>query len=226
VKIPIEGGGLIDVPPGVNETLFKVALEFMGFTHKLFGAYLDALGGLRLLRKQVVDFQNATIADLKQKIPAQATEAFMDTQPLSHEFEATTMSPEMHLHQSSQGEFKKRTALDGRDARLLGYMMVALLYGAWEDVYRLKFALALGHSEKNAVQSELFRDLAKIRHAIVHNAGIATEAVEQSQKLIWFQRGDLMFSTTIHVDNLYHDIDCYITELCSIPKEFRMTGPL
>jgi hypothetical protein len=29
-----------------------------------------------------------------------------------------------------------------------------------------------------------------------------------------------MFITSAQVDALYHAIDCYITELCGIPKEF------
>ena len=209
----------IPVPPGVDAKLFEVALQFMRFTHELWGAYLDALGGLRCVRERVVEFQNAKIAELKAKDPAQASEAFMDTQPLSHEFEPTTEEPQRLLHRSTQGEFKQRTAVNGPDARLLGHMMVALLYAAWEDVYRLKLAVALGHSEKKALQSDLFGDLAQLRHAIVHHAGIATKEVERAKMLKWFQRGELMFITSAQVDALYHAIDCYITELCSIPKE-------
>jgi hypothetical protein len=209
----------VTVPPGVEPKLFEVAMEFMGFTHKLWGAYLDALGGLQCVREHLVEFQNAKIAELKEKDPAQASEEFMDAQNLSHEFEATTEEPERLLHRSTQGDFKRRTAVDGPDARLLGYMMAALLYGAWEDVYRLKLAVALGHSEKNALQSDLFGDLKQLRHAIVHHAGIATEEVEQSKMLKWFRRGELMFITSAQVDALYHAIDSYITGLCGIPQE-------
>jgi hypothetical protein len=210
----------IPAPLGVDPKLFEVAMEFMGFTHELWGAYLDALGGLRCVRERLVEFQNAKIAELKEKDAARASEEFMDTQNLSHEFEATTEEPQKLLHRSTQGEFKRRTAVDGPDARLLGYMMIALLYGAWEDVYRLKLAVALGHSKKNELQSDLFGDLAQLRHAIVHYAGIATEGVEGSRMLKWFRRGELMFITSTQVDALYHAIDSCITELCRIPKEF------
>jgi hypothetical protein len=210
----------IPAPPGVDPKLFEVAEAFMRFTHELWGAYLDALGGLGCVRERVLEFQNTKIAELSGKDPAQASEEFMDTQSLSHEFEATTEEPQKLLHRSTQGEFKRRTAVDGPDARLLGYMMVALLYGAWEDVYRRKLAVALGYSEKNLLQSDLFGDLAHLRHAIVHCAGIATEKVERSKVLKWFRRGELMFITSAQVDALYHAIDYYITELCGIPKDF------
>ena len=58
----------------------------MVFTHGLWGAYLDALGGLRCSREQVVEFQEKTIAELKTTDPEHASEEFMDTQPLTHEF--------------------------------------------------------------------------------------------------------------------------------------------
>lgn len=209
----------VPTPPGVDPKLFEVALEFMRFTHELWGAYLDALGGLRCLRERLNEFQNTKIAELKGKDAAQASEEFMDTQTLSHEFESTTAEPQRLLHRSTQGEFKRRTAVDGTDARLLGYMMTALLYGAWEDVYRLKLAVALGHSEKNALQSDLFDDLRQLRHAIVHHAGIATEKVERSKTLRWFRHGELIFITSAQVDALYHAIDNYIAELCGIPQE-------
>jgi hypothetical protein len=42
--------GLIPAPPGVDPKLFEVAMEFMRFTHELWGAYIDALGGLTCVR--------------------------------------------------------------------------------------------------------------------------------------------------------------------------------
>jgi hypothetical protein len=209
----------VPAPLGVDPKLFEVALQFMRFTHELWGAYLDALGGLRCVRERVIEFQNTKIAELKESDPTQGSEEFMDTQSLSHEFEPTNEEPQRLLHRSTQGDFKQRTAVDGPDARLLGYMMVALLYGAWEDVYRLKLAVALGHSEKKALQSDLFGDFAQLRHAIVHHAGIATIDVERAKILKWFRHGEMMFITSAQVDALYHSIDSYVTELCGIPQE-------
>ena len=189
----------------------------MVFAHGLWGAYLDALGGLRCSREQVVEFQKKTIAELKTTDPEHASEEFMDTQPLTHEFEPSSQTPQQLLHRSTQGDFKSRTAVDGADSRLLGYMMIALLYGAWEDVYRERFATALCLPEKNDVKSDLFADVKNLRHAIVHHGGIATEKVERSKILQWFRRKELIFITSAQVDTLYHQIDCYVTRLCGIP---------
>ena len=168
-------------PPGVDPKLFEIALRFMQFIHELFGSYLDALGGLKCIRDRVIDFQNAKIAELQKNNAAHVSEEFFDTQSLSHEFEPTASEPQRLLHRSTQGDFKRRTAVDGSDARLLGFMMLTLLYGAWEDAYRLRFSLALGHANKNALASDLFGDVAKMRNAIIHNGGIATKDVERAK---------------------------------------------
>ena len=70
------------------------------------------------------------------------------------------------------------------------------------------------------MESDLFGDLGKLRHAIVHNEGIATKKVGGARVLTWFLDGEVIFLTSSHVDNLYHDIDSYITELCGIPKDY------
>lgn len=209
----------IAVPPGVDEKVFRVGEEFMLFAHDLWGTYLDALGGLRCSRDQVVQFQRKTIEEIKSSEPEHASEQFMDTQPLTHEFEPTSDTPEELLHRSTQGEFKSRTAADGADARVLGYMMIALLYGAWEDEYRSRFATALGYACKNDVKSDLFGDVAQLRHAIIHHRGVATEKVEHALMLKWFHRGEEIFITSAQVNSLYHQIDAYITVLCGIPED-------
>jgi hypothetical protein len=209
----------VAVPAGVDEKLFRVGEEFMHFAHDLWGTYLDALGGLRCSRDQVIEFQRKKIAEIASTEPEHASEQFMDTQPLTHEFESTASTPQEFLHRSTQGEFKARTAADGSDARVLGYMMIALLYGAWEDEYRSRFATALGHGSKNDVKSDLFGDVAQLRHAIVHHGGIATEEVERALILKWFRRGELIFITSAQVNWLYHEIDSYITTLCGIPPD-------
>jgi len=209
----------IVAPPGVDERLFRVGEEFMRFAHYLWGTYLDALGGLRCCRDQVVQFQRKTIDEIKSTQPEHATEEFMDTQPLTHEFEPTSDTPQELLYSSTQGEFKSRTATDGADARMLGYMMIALLYGAWEDEYRGRFATALGYARKNDVKSDLFGDVAQLRHAIIHHRGLATEKVERARILKWFRREEQIFITSAQVDWLYHQIDAYITVLCGIPED-------
>jgi len=196
----------------------------MHLSDALFGAYLDALAGLDVIRRELILYQTDRIAHLKQADPKNASEEFMDQQPVSHELSADTRTPQKLLHRTTQGEFKLRTTSGGLDARLLGYMMIAQLFASWEDRYRERFALALGHSKKNALQSDLFGDLCKIRNAAIHNQGIATQAVEDATILRWFRRGDLMFISSEHVDFLFDQIDLYITQLCGI-QAAKSTNP-
>ena len=193
----------------------------MRLGYDLLGAYLDALSGLAAGRGELVRYQTHTIDRLKESEPQNASEQFMDQQPLSHEFAADSGGPQKLLHRTTQGDFKQRTTPGGLDTRLLGYMMITLLFGYWEDEYRERFALALGYSKKNELQSDLFGDLCNLRNAAIHNRGIATQAVQDAKILRWFKRGDRMLVSSEHVDGLFDQIDAYIARLCKIQLKKR-----
>jgi hypothetical protein len=207
----------IPIPTGANPQLVTICEEFMRFSYDLFGAYLDALAGLDQIRQNLVNRQKAKIAKLKNTDPDKATEEFMDQQPLDHRLQADQQSPEvLLLHRSTQGDFKRRTAPGELDARFLSQMLVALLYGAWEDEYRGRVASCLGHSKKDALGSDLFKDINSLRQAILHNRGKATEAVQRAKTIRWFQRGDHILISRERANQLLHEIDDYITQLCGI----------
>jgi hypothetical protein len=211
-------------PNGVDEKLFAVCEEFMRFCYDVFGAYLDALAGLDQIREDLVNRQKAKIAELKNAQPEKASEEFMDQQALNHRFQADQHGPEELLHRSTQGDFKRRTAPGGLDARLLSQMLLALLYGAWEDRYREKVALCLGYSHKNALGSDLFQDINKLRQAILHNQGKATEDVEHAKIICWFRRGDEIYLSRERARQLLAHIDHYVTQLCGIQSNEKQLG--
>jgi hypothetical protein len=99
--------------------LLAVCEEFMRFSYDLFGAYLDALAGLDQIREDLINRQKAKIAKLKNTQPGKATEEFMDQQALDHRLQADERRPEELLHRSTQGDFKRRAAPGGLDARFL-----------------------------------------------------------------------------------------------------------
>jgi hypothetical protein len=197
-----------------NSELVAICEEFMRFCYDLFGAYLDALAGLEQIRQHLVNCQRAKLAALKNTQPDKASEDFMDLQALDHRFAADQRGPEELLHRSTQGDFKRRTAPGGSDARFLSQMLLALVYGAWEDEYRERVASSLGHSEKNALASDLFQDINKLRQAILHNQGKATEDVEHAKIIPWFRRGDDIFISRERAQKLLDELDRYITQLC------------
>src|SRR5882672_10863481 len=98
------------IPPGTDPKLLAIRHEFMLFIYTLFGAYLDALAGLDLIRQDLVNRQTAKIAELKNNQPDKASEEFMDQQVIDHRFEGGS---EELLHRSTQGDFKRRTAPGG-----------------------------------------------------------------------------------------------------------------
>jgi hypothetical protein len=212
------------VPNGVDPKLFAVCEEFMRFSYDLFGAYLDALAGLDQIRQDLVNRQKAKIAKLRNTQPDKATEAFMDQQALDHRLQADQRGPEELLHRSTQGDFKRRTAPGGLDARFLSQMLVALWYGAWEDRYRERVASSLGHLAKNALGSDLFQDINTLRQATLHNQGKATKDVERAKIIRWFRQGDEIFISREHAHQLLHAIDHYVTQLCGLQPDEKQRG--
>jgi hypothetical protein len=212
------------IPNGVDPKRFAVCKEFMRFTYDLFGAYLDALAGLDHIRQNLVNRQNAKIAALKNTQPDKASEDYMDEQALDHRLQAGQHRQEEILHRSTQGDFKRRTAPGGLDTRFLSQMLVALLYGAWEDRYRESIASSIGHSKKNALRSDLFQDINKLRQAILHNQGKATQDVENAKIIRWFRRGEEIFISHERAQQLLDEIDHYVTQLCGYQPDENQKG--
>jgi hypothetical protein len=188
----------------------------MRFSSNLLAAYLDALAGLSRIREEVIQHQNDKIAGLKETDPEKATEEFMDQQPMSHALEEPGESklPRL-LHRATQADFKKRTSPSGADAQFLGWMVITLLYGSWEDNYREKLAIKLGHKSKRDLRHDLFGDLGQLRHAVLHHNGVATRDFENAKVLKWFRRGETIFISYDHADFLLDQIDSYVSQLCT-----------
>ncbi len=66
----------------------------------------------------------------------------------------------------------------GIDEVLVGNICISFIYALWEDNYRLALAKQRG-TEKNAIRSDLFRELGTYRHAIVHNHAVGTSKTEK-----------------------------------------------
>lgn len=214
----------VRMPSGVDPKVFTACDEFIHFSYDLFGAYLDALAGLDQIRQNLLSRQHAKIAELTKTQPDKASIDFLDRQALNHGLGADQRNPVELLHRSTQGDFKRRTAPGGLDARYLSQMLVALLYGAWEDRYRERVASSLGHPDKNGLKSDLFQDLNKLRQAILHNQGKATEDVEKAKVIQWFRRDEDIFISRERARQLVVEIDHYVTQLCGIKCDGTKKG--
>jgi len=196
----------------VDPKLIPVAANFISHCYDILGAYLDAIAGVEKLRGELVAHQNGIIERCK------VSEEFMDQQSAEHQFGADNNDPGKFLHRRTQGEFKQHTSPTGFDGRLLGYMAITLLYSSWEEEFRQKLALALGHPKKDDLKHDLFGDLGKLRNAILHNNGIATAKVGNAKILRWFREGEQIFISNTNVDDLFTHIDSFLEELCGIKE--------
>ena len=161
-------------------------------------------------------FQRAKIEGIKAAQPDHANVEFFDRMTVAHIFAADATRPDEPVHYGTQGDFKRRTADDGRDALLIGNMFITFLYGAWEEKYRALFAAAMGLPSKNDLKSDVFGDLGQMRHAAVHNNMIATQKVEDAKILRMFDRGEAMLLPAEAVIKIFGYIDSEVTRWCEI----------
>ena len=147
----------------------------MLFVYDMVASYLDRKAGLQRERDEVVRFQRAKIEEIKATQSERANVEFFDGMTVTHLFAADATRPDEPVHFGTQGDFKRRTADDGRDALLIGNMFITFLYGAWEEKYRGLLVTAMGLSNKSELRSDVFGDLGQMRHAAVYNNMIATQ---------------------------------------------------
>jgi hypothetical protein len=217
----------IRIPVGVDEKVFRACEAYMRYAHELLTSYLDALAGLAAVRREVIAWQERLIEKLKFDEPEKASIEYLDSASgVQHQLEGEGTSPPSWLAQMTYGEFKARTTNTGKDAVALGHMLIALLYGAWEDNYRAQISAALRLKSKNGIQHDLFGDLGALRHAVLHNRGIATSKVEQAKILKWFRRQQVIFISAERADALFKAIDVAVTEICGIRMPRKRTSSL
>lgn len=79
----------------------------------------------------------------------------------------------------------------GTDEVLVGNICISFVYSLWEDTYRPALAKQR-EIDKNAIRSELFRELATYRHAIVHNHAVGTSKTEKLKLLPSVPKGEIL----------------------------------
>jgi hypothetical protein len=71
-------------------------------------------------------------------------------------------------------------------------MALISIYEYWENSCRSKLALFHG-VELQAIKSEIFGDLRKLRNPIIHHGGVALEDVEKCTRFRWYKKNDSIF---------------------------------
>ena len=96
------------------------------------------------------------------------------------------------LHQSTQGELKERNSHGGANDRSMSRLLLIVIYQFWEDHYREGFAKAVG-VDKNAIVSDIFGDIRRIRNDIIHHQNTATVDGAKCKLLKFFKPGDEIY---------------------------------
>lgn len=181
---------------------YKRLLElFWEFTAKVEGwhtLYLDSIAGYSILHERLSKKQT----DVKKLLGKHecATTEFQDTCSIvykdlcSKDFTPVSMRPVM-----KQGDMKKRVCENGQNYLLLGNQCVVTAYSYWEEYLRIQIGIALGFLKKGAknteetrsvlnkhVKNDFWGDIKVLRHAILHNNGIATPEVSKCKLIKWF----------------------------------------
>jgi hypothetical protein len=95
------------------------------------------------------------------------------------------------LHRSTIRERLAACAPGGSNEIALSNLTTISIYAFWEDRTRGEIAGALG-IDKNAVQSDLFGDIAKMRNIILHAGGVMDQRARAMKVLKWFSLGDIV----------------------------------
>jgi hypothetical protein len=89
------------------------------------------------------------------------------------------------IHRVPRSEFIERNREGGANWFVLGRLLVAMMYVYWEEVHRERIETVLGY----AAQVDVIGELAALRQAVMHRAGIATAAVAANAILPTFPAG-------------------------------------
>jgi hypothetical protein len=204
--------------------LRELAHEFLQHWKRLHAFYLDAAAGFDLVRKHV-ETDQARARALLQGTECDSEE-FQDTRLFTYSeiFDGSFVTS--GTHEATQGEVKRRNAADGSNFVTLGQLCVISFYDFWNDYLRREYAVAKGElSREERDQStiecrlreyasfDLWGDIRLLRQSIVHHRGIATAEIERCKLIKWFQPGDLISITPVHMRALFMGLRKFYNDL-------------
>ena len=97
--------------------------------------------------------------------------------------------------------------------------VVVLIVASWEETYRERIAKELGLSDKNDVKSDAFRDLNRLRNAILHTGN---ELRDGLRAIRLFEVGEQVSLTHEHVDYIF---EALVDALNRIGRDYYRRDP-
>lgn len=171
-----------------DEQVRKEMDDFASEVNHFIGVYADLSSGLRLFNEKAGRAYSEVISMLKSNDESSDYESL----PVIFGRGQPNAEPPDILHHTTQKELLTRSSEDGDDRRLLGNMIIVMIYQIWEDHYRPRIANILG-KEKNDVDFKLMGELRHYRRSILHNNGISLPQIPKCEMLPWFEQGERIF---------------------------------
>jgi hypothetical protein len=195
--------------PSDTSTLQQAAEEFVEIADACFGLCLDCTFGFQKNRDSLAKSQESILAT-----PACAQDNIKTVEDLDKvDFfigHGPPIDPKnIMYHRCTQGEYKDRNTVGGKNDRAIGRYCVVLLYEYWESEYRQRFADALGIS-RDKLTHDLFGDLRNLRHAIIHNRGRATKDCATLRILARVSEGTEISLKTEEMYHLTREIKAFV----------------
>jgi hypothetical protein len=169
-----------------DETPDEIWEEFIGRMNELAGAHLIAIQGVAEMNGM---FESGEF--MPDNLTEDSTLFFGNSDPNSPDGLA-------YSHFKIK-DLADKFSPDGPIVRDLGQQWLVMVYAEWNDHFRPRFAAAEG-VELSDIQDQVFGDLRRIRHDIVHHHGIATEGwTGKTEVLDWFEPGEPIHLMQFHV---------------------------
>lgn len=162
----------------------------------VYGTYLDAITGFCALVEEY-DAAKSRMMAIRSTIPAEAFDGASFTYGTGHPSRPSSRV----VHSCTQGEYRQRNDLGGRNHIVMGQLCLAHIYGFWEDCFRGQIAACCG-KQKDDLKLDVMGDIRLLRNSIIHHRGVALKNVEACKLLKWFREGDAMILTPQHFEEL------------------------
>jgi len=203
--------------------LEPIVAEFRQVVDGIYGTFLDARDGFGRVRESVVKLEEEHkehIEGIRKERPELSDLTYGGSEFSYGRLVRAGSKPRYrHLHQLPTEKIKQRNEEGGANFRLIGNVCLVTLYQFWEDNYRELLADVF-EVNKNQIQVQLFGDIAKYRHAILHNRGVATSDVEKCTILRWHKKDEQILLDREKFEEVIDAIFAFLDNVEKEPEQF------
>jgi hypothetical protein len=154
--------------------LKAAATNYATVVDDLYGHYLDSTSGFIANVRRIEETQNQSYSSL-------VLDANLDNSLVFYGHGDPNDPSNRMLHRTTQGEYKRRNTVGGRNHLRAAQLLIVLIFEYWESAHRAKIASALGLEEHSSLKVPIMGDLRLLRQDVVHHRSIVRS--ETARKL-------------------------------------------